>query len=278
MSTLRDKVVMITGASSGIGAALAREAARQGADVALLARREERLEALAREVEAAGRRALVLRADVTADGDLEAAAARTREAFGRVDVVVANAGFSVAHGFSRLTLEDYRRQLETNVFGVLRTAFATIEDLKASRGCLAVIGSVTGYVALPGTSPYAMSKAAVHALAESLHFELARHGVAVLKVVPGFVDSEIRQVDNRGVHHPDAREPIPGWLRMPADRAARLIIRAISRRRREVVITGHGRLIVALKRHFPRTLSFLVRRFGVRGRSAPEGSRPGSSS
>ena len=271
MSGLRDRVVLITGASSGIGAALAREAARRGADVALLARREERLEALARDVEAAGRRALVLRADVTRDGDLEEAAARTREAFGRIDVVIANAGFSVAHGLSRLTLDDYRRQLETNVFGVLRTVFATVEDLKASRGCLALIGSVTGYVALPGTSPYAMSKAAVHALAESLHFELASHGVAVLKVVPGFVDSEIRQVDNLGVHHPDAPEPIPGWLRMPADRAARTILRAVSRRRREVVVTGHGHLIVFLKRHFPRTLAFLIRRLGVRGRRQAEG-------
>lgn len=271
MSTLRDKVVLVTGASSGIGAALAREAARLGADVALLARREERLEALAREVEATGRRALVLRADVTSDGDLEAAAARTRDAFGRVDVVIANAGFGVAHGFSRLTLEDFRRQLETNVFGVLRTVFATVEDLKASRGCLALVGSVAGYVPLPGTAPYSMSKAAVHALAESLHFELDRHGVAVVKVVPGFVDSEIRQVDNRGVHHADAPEPIPSWLRMPADRAARLIMRAVSRRRREVVITGHGRLAVFLKRHFPRTLAFLVRRFGVHGRRPAEG-------
>jgi short-subunit dehydrogenase len=149
--------------------------------------------------------------------------------------------------------------------------FATVEDLKASRGCLALIGSVAGYVPLPGTSPYSMSKAAVHALAESFYFELGRHGVAVVKVVPGFIDSEIRQVDNEGVYHPDAPEPIPAWLRMPTGRAARLVLRAIAHRRREVVITGHGRLAVVLKRHFPRTLAFLVRRFGVRGRRAAEG-------
>jgi len=127
-------VVFITGASSGIGAALAREYARRGADLALAARRTDRLDALAAELSAQGRRALVLACDVTRDGELEAAVARTRDAFGRIDVVVANAGFGVVGPVERLRLEDYRRQFETNVFGVLRTVYATLATSSARAG------------------------------------------------------------------------------------------------------------------------------------------------
>ncbi len=117
--------VFITGASSGIGAALAREFAREGGDVALAA-----------EIEKTGRRAVVIPCDVTRDGDLERAADRARAAFGKLDVVVANAGFGVSGMLETLSLDDYRRQLETNVFGVLRTVYATLEYLKKTRGRL----------------------------------------------------------------------------------------------------------------------------------------------
>ena len=266
MSRLAGRVVLITGASAGIGAALAREAARRGADVALLARRAERLEALASELRGRGRRAVAIACDVARDGDLEAAVARTRAELGRLDLVVANAGFGVHGLVERLDLDAFRRQLETNLFGVIRTLHATLPDLQATRGSFAVIGSVSGYVALAGTSAYSMSKAAVHALADSLWHELHRHGVAVTLVVPGFVASEIRQVDSQGVHHPEAPDPIPTWLVMDTERAARIILRAILRRRREVVVTGHGRLAVWLRRHLPGTLAFLIRRLGVRSR------------
>src|SRR5207253_2181190 len=223
-------VVFITGASSGIGAALAREFARAGADVALTARRVERLERLAAELVAAGRRALVAPADVTVDGDLERAVARTRAALGPIDVAVANAGFGVTGPVESLTLEDYRTQFETNVFGVLRTVYATLEDLKKTRGRLVIMGSVSGHVAVPGGSAYAMSKFAVRAFAESLGHELVPHGVTVTLVSPGFVESEIRQVDNRGVWHPEPREPLPRRLVMPTARAARQVVRAVARR------------------------------------------------
>ena len=122
--------------------------------IALAARREERLRALAEELEEHRGGVLVVACDVSRDGDLLRAVAEARERFARVDHVIANAGFGVAGRLERLTLEDYRRQLETNVFGVLRTVYATLDDLAATRGCLAIIGSVSGYVALPGTSPY----------------------------------------------------------------------------------------------------------------------------
>ena len=266
---MRNSVVFITGASSGIGAALAREVVRRGADVALAARRTDRLEALAKELTADGRRAIVLACDVTRDGDLEAAAARTREAFGRIDVVIANAGFGVVGQARTLTLADYRRQFETNVFGVLRTLYATLGDLERARGSFVIMGSVSGHLATPGGSPYAMSKFAVRALAEALRHELRPAGVAVTLISPGFVESEIRLVDNQGRLRAEAPDVVPGWLRMPASRAARTIATAIERRRREVVVTGHGKALVFVARHLSGLMSALVGLSGYLGRENP---------
>ena len=262
--------VFITGASSGIGAALAREFAREGGDVALAARRLDRLEALASEIGKTGRRAVVIPCDVTRDGDLERAADQARTALGKLDVVVANAGFGVTGQLETLSLDDYRRQLETNVFGVLRTIYATLDDLKKTRGGLVLIGSVSGHVGVPGSSAYSMSKFAVHGLAASLGHELAPYGVAVTLISPGFVESEICQVDNRGVWRAEAsRRPVPAAIVMATPTAARKIVSAVARRRREVVITGFGKAAVALQRHLPWLLAAIIRRFGIKGRREP---------
>jgi short-subunit dehydrogenase len=263
-------VVFITGASSGIGAALSLEFAREGADVVLAARRRDRLESVAAEIGALGRRAVVAACDVTREGDLERAAAAGRAAFGKLDVVVANAGFGVTGILERLSLDDYRRQLETNVFGVLRTVYATLDDLKKSRGRLVVIGSVSGYIALAGSSPYSVSKFAVRALADSLGHELAEHGVSVTLISPGFVESEIRQVDNRGILRTEKPAPrIPAPMVMATPTAARKIVGAVARRRREVVITALGKVSVFLHRHAPGLLAQIIRRFAIKGRREP---------
>jgi len=264
MTKLENTVAFITGASSGIGAALAVEYARRGADVVLTARRTDRLDDVAEDVRCHGRRPLIAACDVTVDGDLERSVAGALDELGRIDWLIANAGFGVAGPFHKLELDDYRRQFETNVFGVLRTVSAGREALLASKGCLAIIGSVAGYVAMSNSSAYAMSKAAVHAFGESLRYEMAPHGVGVTLVVPGFITSEIRMVDNRGVFKPGRKEPLPSWLPMPAPVAARKIVRAVAKRKRELVLTGHGRFGVVFKRHFPGTLAFLASRFGGR--------------
>lgn len=266
MEKLRDQVVFITGASSGIGAALARRCAAEGAAVALTARRADKLDALANEIRARGGRALALSADVTRDGELEQAVARTREELGRIDVVVANAGFGVSDVLERLTLDDYRRQFETNVFGVLRTVYATLDEVKRTRGTIALIGSVSGHVGLPGTAPYAMSKFAVHGLAASIRPELAEDGVGVVLIAPGFVESDIRKLDRKGEMREGAKDFVPGWLQMPADEAAGEIVDAIVRRERERVITRHGKLAVGLARYAPGLLSRAARLAAKRGR------------
>jgi short-subunit dehydrogenase len=268
MGTHAGKVALITGASAGIGAALARELAREGADLVLAARREDRLRDLAREIEATGRNAIVVGCDVTRDGDLERAVAAAVERYGRLDIAIANAGFGVAGRVEDLRLDDFRRQLDTNVFGVLRTFYASLPELRKTRGQFVVVGSVAGHVPTPATSAYCMSKFAVRGFAESIHDELAASGVSVTLVSPGFVDSDIRRVDNYGKVHERAPDPVPAWLRMPTDRAARTIARAIRRRRREVVVTGHGKALVLMYRHAPWLLRFVIARFGAPKRRA----------
>jgi short-subunit dehydrogenase len=254
---LAGKVALVTGASSGIGAALARELHRRGAAVALVARRGDRLGTLAAEL---GERALAVVADVTRDGQLENAVTATVERFGRLDIAVANAGFGVSGPVEELTLADYRRQFETNVFGVLRTLYATLGALKTTRGTFVLVSSVMGHLSAPGSTPYSMSKFAVRALAEGLRGELRPTGVGVVLVSPGFVDSDIRRTDRFGVAHEHGRDDVPPWLRMSADTAARRIARAIAHRRREAIITLHGKLGVFIARHLPRTTAWLTGR------------------
>lgn len=254
------KVVLITGASSGIGAGLAREYARRGASLVLLARRLERLEFLADEVRSLGGRAVAVASDVTRDGDVDAAVRAALEHFGQLDTAIANAGFGVTGRVAKLELADFRRQFETNVFGVLRTVKAVLPALTARAGTLALMGSVSGHLASPGAAPYCMSKFAVRALAESLRGELRPARVAVVLLSPGFVDSDIRRTNNLGRVREEAADPVPQWLRMSTAKACRIMVRGIERRRAEVVVTAHGKLAVFCTRHLPRLTRFVSSR------------------
>ena len=251
-ASFRSKSILITGASSGIGEELAVQLAAAGAHLTLTARRRELLDALARKITAGGHQTpLVVPADVTRDGDLETAVSEAVRAHGTLDIVIANAGFGIVGPFSALTVDDYRRQFETNVFGLLRTLYAALAEIKKSRGNLVLIGSVAGWGSTPGSSPYAMSKFAVRALANAITPELALDGVTVTLISPGFVASNIRRTDNRGMLHADARDPVPAWLVMPTSTAVRQILDAVARGKREAVITGHGKLLVLIERFAP---------------------------
>jgi short-subunit dehydrogenase len=248
----RDKAVLITGASSGIGEELGWQLGQAGAKLTLTARRKDLLEGLALRIAAAGKaKPLVVECDVTRDGDAERAVAENVKQWGKLDVVIANAGFGVVGPLKKLSMADYRRQFETNVFGVLRTIYAALPEIEKAKGNVVILGSVSGWAASPGASPYTMSKFAVRALANSITPELRLSGVKVTLISPGFVASNIRRVDNQGTLHGEAREPIPAWLVVPTDKAVREMLRAIARGKREVIITGHGKAFVALERFMP---------------------------
>jgi short-subunit dehydrogenase len=132
-----------------------------------------------------------------------------------------------------------------------------------SLNCTALIGSVSGWAASPGASPYAMSKFAVRALANSITPELQLAGVKVTLISPGFVASEIRQVDNQGKLHEGAKDPIPTWLVMKTEKAARRMLRAVAKGKREAIITGHGKALVALERFAPWALRAVGRKMAA---------------
>lgn len=224
----------------------------------MLARRKERLDKIAKTIDPTGKRILAIESDVTQDGDLEKAVASAKNKFNKIDIAIANAGWSLKGNLEELNLNDYRRQWETNIFGVLRTIYAVLDELKKTQGRLVIISSVKSYIALAGDSAYATSKFALRALCQSLSQELAPDGVSVTHVCPGYVATEIRQVDEQGVFQAEQKEHIPPLLLRSTETTAKQIIKAIARRQPEQVLTSYGKLVVLLQRHVPWLVSWLI--------------------
>lgn len=260
MGRFQDQVVWITGASAGIGRALALAFAGEGAHVAVSARRQDRLDGVVDEIQGLDRQALAVTCDVTDEGQIALAVDATVEHFGRLDVAIANAGFGVVGDIATLSADDWRRQLEVNVVGLTQTVRYALDPLRKTGGRLALLGSAAAMIPAPGAAAYAASKAAVRSIGQSLSVELAGTEVSCTTLHPGFVASEITQVDNRGVHHAERRDPRPAKLIWPTDRAAGVMLRAIHRRKREVVFTGHGRIAAFLGRHWPALLHVAMSR------------------
>lgn len=255
----------VTGGGSGIGRALALELARRGADVAVSGRRADKLEAVAAEVTALGRRGLAVPCDVTEEPQVKDAADRVARELGTLDVAIANAGYGVVGKVEALSADDLRRQLDVNVVGAAMTAKHALPHLRAARGRVAFVGSVAAFVPLAKNGAYVASKFAVRGLAQSLHIELAGSGVSCTLLHPGFVESEIAQVDNEGVHHPERDDPRPQKLMWSADAAARVMLDAVHARKREYVFTAHGKLGAFLGQHVPGLAAFAQTRGRKRG-------------
>jgi NADP-dependent 3-hydroxy acid dehydrogenase YdfG len=198
---MADPVFLITGASSGIGAATARAAAQTGHRLVLAARSTARLQRLADEL-GGPERALAVSCDVTEWDDQQAMVARALDGFGRLDVVFANAGFGAKRGFQAETVEHWRAMVLTNVYGAALTIRATIDALRESRGHLLLTGSVAGRRAMPG-SLYSATKWAVTAMGESARQELNGTGVRVTLIEPGMTDTPFFENRPSDPLHPD---------------------------------------------------------------------------
>jgi short-subunit dehydrogenase len=245
------QVVWITGASSGIGRELAKQFAAKSYAVVISARRLDMLRELEEEINAAGGKSLTLPCDVTGTPAIQTCVAEIIAKLGRLDVVVANAGCGVMGSIEQLSEAEWRRQLDINVIGLAMTAKYALPELRKNKGRLALVGSVAAYIPNPGVGAYGASKAAVHNIGETLQIELLGTGVSCTTIHPGFVDSNITRIDNDGQFHPDAKDPRPGNLMWPTEKAARVMIRAIEQRKKVFVFTGHGKFIVFLGRFFP---------------------------
>lgn len=252
------KVAFITGGSSGIGEALALEYSRHGFAVVLCARREAELKALAAKIEALGGEALALRTDVAVKADVESAVTATVARFGRIDVAVANAGLGVYGVTERVSVEDFKRQFDVNVFGVIHTIQAALPEVKKQNGAVAIVGSAYSYFTTPFVAPYTMSKYAVKAFGETLDQELYGSGVTVTMIYPGLIGTQFRKVDKKGVVHVNKKESLPTAFIVTAEQAAREIYLGISTRKREVVIGRHAKFLIWMQRHFPGFFRWVV--------------------
>lgn len=212
--------VFITGASSGIGRALALEYARQGARVGIAARRESELEQVARDIRALGATAFVYPLDVT---NADAVRETVRKAEGDLrglDMVIANAGIGISGHASTLTFDDLQRVMDVNVSGQMATLMAAMPIMVAQRrGHLVAITSLAGRRGLPGYGAYPASKAAMSAFLDTLRIDLSDSGVFVTDVRPGFIETPL-------VERHEHKLPFV----MPVDKASRLIVKRLKRR------------------------------------------------
>ena len=277
MRSLSEQVVIVTGASAGIGEAVARRLARAGARLVLAARRADRLAALAKEIDPSGGRVLVVPGDVAVDADrrrlVEAALAK----FGRIDALVNNAGYGTRGPVELVPVDLIRRNYETNVFALVALAQLVAPHLrKQGAGRIVNIGSVAGRIARPFSSIYDSTKHAVEALTDGLRGELKPFGVEVVLIRPGFIVTEFVDAANQ-VSTPVTADPGPyapyfggfrdnykRWLQWAGrpDDIARLVETALTARHPapRYAAPFHAKVFLFLRWLLPaRLIDFLVR-------------------
>ena len=256
--TLRGKVAIVTGASSGIGEATARELVGRGAAVALVARSGEKLASLERTISASGGRTIVVPTDVSDAESVRAMVERVVGEFGGVDVLVNSAGLGLSGRVAELRAEDLRYVFEVNLIGPLNCIQATLPHMKPG-GRIINVSSVVGKRAIPKVGGYCASKFALNALTDALRVEVAGRGVTVTSVYPGTTRTSFRENSRR------TKDERRGWRPggVTPEKVARKIARATERGGRDVYVTFPDRLFVAGTTLFPgltdRVLSFWAR-------------------
>jgi short-subunit dehydrogenase len=281
-SSFRDRVVIITGASAGLGRAMALDLAARGARLVLAARRVERLEQVAARCRALGGQALVVPTDVSDEAHCKALVEAALAAFGRLDMLVVNAGLAVTALFGDLPdLHLFRHTLAVNFYGAVYPTYYALPYLKQSRGRILAISSLGGKTALPYNSPYCASKYALHGFFDALRMELHASGVSVTLVCPWWVATEFHSAQMDAHGRPRGVERGRDYYTartMSAERCAALALAAAEKRRRELWL-GPGALIVWLKLLAPGLLDWLAIKLFLeplirRARAAQAGQNP----
>jgi dehydrogenase/reductase SDR family member 7B len=255
---LKDKVVIITGASSGIGKALAEEFARQKAKVVIAARRRERLEALRDELSKTGCEVLVAVTDVSREEDCRRLIEETVARFGRIDILINNAGVSMRALFKDLSLGVVHRLMDVNFWGTVYCTHYALKYLLEAKGTVVGVSSIAGNKGLPGRTGYSSSKFAMQGFLETLRIENRKTGLHVLTACPYFTSSDIRLTALVADGSAQGESPRNEKDLMSAEKVARKIIRAIRRRRNFLVITIQGKLIILLNKFLPGILDRIV--------------------
>lgn len=257
------KAVAVTGASSGLGAAVAEAFAAAGARPALFARSKERLEAVAARCRAAGGDPLVVAGDVTAPASCRALIERTVERFDSLDMLVASAGLSMWSRFDELDDADVlRRVMEVNYWGLVHCALPALPHLKQSAGMLVAVSSLQGKVGVPYHSGYAAAKHAVQGFCDSLRLELRGTGVGVLTVLPHWIQGTGLRRRALGADGRPRGEAAPrhGTGAVPVEAVARAVVAATRRRRRSLLLPPRLRLLPLFREAFPGLADRLIAR------------------
>ena len=251
-------MMIVTGASSGIGQALAAEALKGGYRVVLAARNREAMQAWAGQLGMPEHQYLIVQADVTLKADCQRLIEEAVRRFGRIDVLVNNAGISMRALFADLDLGVVERLMQVNFWGMVYCTHYALPYLLESRGSVVGVSSIAGYKGLPGRSAYSASKFAMHGFLESLRIENLNKGLHVLIACPGFTASNIRKTALAADGSQQGESPRSEERMMQADEVARHMLTAISKRTHRLVLTGQGKLTVCLNKWFPKLVDRLV--------------------
>ncbi|RYG17506.1 MAG: SDR family oxidoreductase [Chitinophagaceae bacterium] len=251
--SFKDKIVVITGASSGIGRALAEEMAKRGANVVLGARQYVTLCEITAELQQKyGVRALAIQADVSKEEDCETLVQQAVLTFGKVDILINNAGLSMRALFKDVDLAVLKNLMDVNFWGtVYCTKYALPEILKTT-GSIVSVSSIAGYRGLPGRTGYSASKFAMNGFMECLRTELLKTGVHVMVACPGFTTSNIRvaALSQDGKAHGETS--MEEGKMMTAEEVAQRICDGIEGKKRTLIMTGQGKLAVWVNKLFPK--------------------------
>jgi dehydrogenase/reductase SDR family member 7B len=266
---MKDKVVIITGASSGIGKALAFEFGSRGSKLLITGRNEEELQKTVVELQAKGIVATGVKADVSREEDNMRMADTAVRLYGAIDVLINNAGISMRALFEEVEMEVVRKVMDVNFYGVLYATKYCLPEIKKNKGSIVGISSIAGFRGLPGRTGYSASKFALNGFLEVLRTELLKTGVHVLTACPGFTASNIRKRSLTKDGTAQGESPRNENEMMSPEECARHIYNATVRRRRTLVLTSQGKLAVFLNKWLPGVADKMVYNVMSRETNAP---------
>lgn len=254
----KNKVVIITGASSGIGKSCAFEFARQGAKVVLASRSEDELKEVEAEIKKKGGDAIFVKTDVRKKEDCENLIEKAAEKYHRIDVLINNAGISMRANFEDTELSVIKNLIDTNFYGTVYCTKYALPYLLKQKGSLIGISSITGLTPLPGRTAYVASKHAMDGFLNTLRLENNKKGLHVLIVHPGFTSSNIRKAALTKNGTPQEETPRNEEKMMSSEKVAEIIARATVKREKDLILTREGKLVVWLHKNFPKLTDKII--------------------
>jgi len=258
MPLLKDKVVIVTGASSGIGRACAEAFALHGAKVVLCARNREMLDEVLAEITEWRHEAITVMADVSREEDCKRLIDETIKHFGTIDVLINNAGLSMRALFEELDLDVIRKLMDVNFWGTVYCTKYALPHLLQSKGTVVGISSIAGKKGLPGRTGYSASKFAIEGFLQTLRIENLKKGLHVLVACPGFTASNIRNTALSSDGTSQGESPRDEKKMMQPKEVAEEIYKAVVKRKRDLILTTEGKLAVFLDKFFPSFMDKMV--------------------